>query len=742
MIGQVARRRSLGSGMRIVPLTPGRSASRGLGAKSPYLMSGGRNAVQYTQHELAEMYSKIIGMSASGKISAKNAWDLNLVDNMDKILQLDEQNKRTHFQKASHTIQAASQIYGYRVDSVHQHTYKVLTNFNSAPVPGEEDAGAGAAAGAKRRRPGKTTIASELFCNVDMAKLTSEVDPMFHKTATAFDEGGSRGLLLNNLTVHNGCNLVFDSTVNVNEVAGEEEPETQKLDWITGETAYVQKKSQNFRSCVCPALKSIHDALAKVKASMPTEPPPEEAPAQPAPQPGAPNRLNFDESAASQPGAPWQNVGNADAFFGVDDNEEMFNAERMEQELQEAIHKDNLALPQDDMSAISVGGADPWNDQNFAEVRMGDFELFQAGDKPVTDHRAALGVAAAVPGQPLNEDEATTLVNPALLKNWAGPDMWLYRRMAAKRRLLLKKLAQDGEKKEKKKADPHMLDFNRVLRGELVDEASLAPPAKADSTVLSDRSLNTRGDKSTILPQDLKWQNKWFARLFTKPDFYCGFNRNEFRKRPNPSNGEEVGEEEDLQKGWYDYDNPNDNDFVAYDDVYPQDQTADDANEKLELIKAPDKLRKVDVEYASVMKVINVKALKHHIFKHIESTCMRDMDADNDDGTAAQAAAKSSVEEEPAPSANPTSEPNGGAGQPDRPWSSMMNKVHGGDTSFAKTVLSLKGMEPRQLSQISIPFCFMCTLHLANEKNLRFVGIDVSEGQALTDFAITVDKDT
>ena len=38
-----------------------------------------------------------------------------------------------------------------------------------------------------------------------------EVDPLFKKTSAAFDEGGARGLLLNNLSVYKDCELVFDS---------------------------------------------------------------------------------------------------------------------------------------------------------------------------------------------------------------------------------------------------------------------------------------------------------------------------------------------------------------------------------------------------------------------------------------------------------------------------------------------------------------------------------------------------
>ena len=37
------------------------------------------------------------------------------------------------------------------------------------------------------------------------------VDPLFKKTSSMFDEGGASGLLLNNLAVHKGCNICFDS---------------------------------------------------------------------------------------------------------------------------------------------------------------------------------------------------------------------------------------------------------------------------------------------------------------------------------------------------------------------------------------------------------------------------------------------------------------------------------------------------------------------------------------------------
>lgn len=49
--------------------------------------------------------------------------------------------------------------------------------------------------------------------------LEFSVDPLFQKTSAAFDEGGARGLLLNHLSVHRGCEILFDSSEIVDEEA-------------------------------------------------------------------------------------------------------------------------------------------------------------------------------------------------------------------------------------------------------------------------------------------------------------------------------------------------------------------------------------------------------------------------------------------------------------------------------------------------------------------------------------------
>lgn len=37
------------------------------------------------------------------------------------------------------------------------------------------------------------------------------VDPLYHQTSAQFDEGGAKGLLMNNLGVYGACRVLFDS---------------------------------------------------------------------------------------------------------------------------------------------------------------------------------------------------------------------------------------------------------------------------------------------------------------------------------------------------------------------------------------------------------------------------------------------------------------------------------------------------------------------------------------------------
>ncbi|KAH9652008.1 Condensin complex subunit 2 [Citrus sinensis] len=126
-------------------------------------------------------------VSAPRKINQNNTWELKLIDHLSEIIKVETVgDAETNFQKASCTLEAGVKIYSVRVDAVHAQAYKVLGGITRA---GQED-----------------------------DQVAFAVDPLSHQTSAQFDEGGARGLLLNNLGVYGGCRVLFDSL----EVPGRE----------------------------------------------------------------------------------------------------------------------------------------------------------------------------------------------------------------------------------------------------------------------------------------------------------------------------------------------------------------------------------------------------------------------------------------------------------------------------------------------------------------------------------------
>ena len=146
-----ARRRSLA----VTPINGSNRSRRGSSPFGSNIKSNKKH--ELSQHELSKLYQNVIKLSQHGKISSKNAWELKLTDHIDDVIEFksddtdNDTNKENNdmnisnistrtnkynkhvtqynaakFVKASHTIDAATKIYGYRVDSVHTETYKVL----------------------------------------------------------------------------------------------------------------------------------------------------------------------------------------------------------------------------------------------------------------------------------------------------------------------------------------------------------------------------------------------------------------------------------------------------------------------------------------------------------------------------------------------------------------------------------------------------------------------------------------
>lgn len=75
------------------------------------------------------------------------------------------------------------------------------------------------------------------------------VDPLFQQTSAQFDEGGAKGLLLNTLSVYQGCEIVFDSwevpekSMSVQAKNDNERHASINLSFMKGKSSYGVKEA-------------------------------------------------------------------------------------------------------------------------------------------------------------------------------------------------------------------------------------------------------------------------------------------------------------------------------------------------------------------------------------------------------------------------------------------------------------------------------------------------------------------
>ncbi|CAK0810946.1 unnamed protein product [Prorocentrum cordatum] len=125
-----------------------------------------------------------------------------------------EEAQEHRFHEASCTIEASARIYACRVDCVHTDTYRVLGGLSAGTE--EEDAADWAEGPGKKRRRicGVSTLErNEATIIQHHFEADEQSDPMFRRMAAAFDAGGAKGLLLSHLPVAEDLSVVFNGDV-------------------------------------------------------------------------------------------------------------------------------------------------------------------------------------------------------------------------------------------------------------------------------------------------------------------------------------------------------------------------------------------------------------------------------------------------------------------------------------------------------------------------------------------------
>jgi len=705
------RKRSINRSSRSLYATPRRSEGRAGGRMRRTPFHSGKFGADVDDNEIAARYQQIMDIYARGKINTKNAWRLKLVENIERMISLEASG---NFKKCSATIAAATQIYHYRVDDVYTKTFQMLNNFGGV--------GASTGVSAKRKKPvNVNTLISRSAATVDLNRVVCRVDPMFHKTTSAFDEGGSRGLLMNNLTVHNGCDIIFDSTTVVTkrskrgheekaeanvEEGKDDQPQDEKETKVPEKESVPQKDPSKMDEDVdsdeehpswvstvsashevhrfqareiCPGVSALIDAIGKVE-----EAEKKRSESQSDSGERGPKRLNF----ADEPNEV-MDFANVDTAAMFDGNE--FNAEQQEADMLLELERSHqhpdyfyTSSANNSMEVPNLAGA-----KGQPSVPHGDYSVFLESDPRLTE-----------------ENKENYFFHPSLLNSWTGPEKWISRRQLFRRRFKQLQRAEEKKKAKRKDISEHQINFQQIVEGVLCPEEQLGPPKRPFSTMLTMACQEKLRNDLNIYPEDLHIERKILTQLFMKPGLHVS--------RRARISGELDYENDGGQDFW---ENELDVTCARNDQFFDGDTMGSPkaSDQGLQLVNDRPDIGPLVVEYARISKKINIKTLKDNIWRYIQSSYSIEESAA---GAAAAAAVDEPLEE--------TLE------QPDRDV-----RTHQGATTFRSTLKQIC-MDTRQKDELSVPFAFMALLHLANLKSLRFVPMkNVPFG---ADFHIYADK--
>ena len=135
-------------------------------------------------------------------------------------------NEESAWQKASASLDATAKIYGFRVDSVHSETFKFLgglnrnkkelnlkdDNDNDNDNNDEEIIEVEETKKKEKIRRGVNTLETNIKkLNLSKYDIESEVDPLFSIMTSKFNESTAKGLLLNTIPLDENMNYILES---------------------------------------------------------------------------------------------------------------------------------------------------------------------------------------------------------------------------------------------------------------------------------------------------------------------------------------------------------------------------------------------------------------------------------------------------------------------------------------------------------------------------------------------------
>ncbi|KAI0845116.1 barren [Daldinia vernicosa] len=693
-------------------------------------------------------------MATDNKINATNSWNFALIDYFHDMSLLKD-GDGVNFQRASCTLDGCVKIYTSRVDSVATETGKLLSGLadsNSKKKDREgdgegedseeevdEDGNVVKKKSKKRQRSSEATLAPS-FASLQLKKFELEfaVDPLFKKASADFDEGGAKGLLLNHLMIDGKGRIVFDSSDDANDASADgikprrredvspededEEAEEEQEATITEQQPAQEEEDVEIdigalaakffpdltrldEQDICPSLKTFELGNPSGSLDIPFL-----------------RALEDEDEDESGSGG----VGNKSGMFIDDDNPAGF----------------------DDMTAmggfdVAFGeGGEAWAREAALEPQMRPYTVgtddgmvggdggdgVDGIDEENGDYVVSMNHAKSA--DKMHED-ILGYFDQALQKNWAGPEHWRIRKIKDANK-------PETSTRQRKEKEPFEIDFASPLDQKVAETIfTQAASNSAISLPKKDWKSKTRN----LLPDDKHFNSTQLLNLFLKPKARLSRrsrfgnkaalfgSTNQQDKNVIPGDMDEAfwAQREPMQNADQDTVLPTgDYDANFFDDEMPlpgggmlddDDDEFADARDHFspgadvpatqdigitgmldngmttggfgtQLVTSTRRLRPEYVQYARVAKKVDVRRLKEELWKGLGLP---------------------DVEEESNNTGLPTP-----AKDPER-----IKKGEGETLKFTEVMNDLQSVYPRSvMDDISTSFCFICLLHLANEKGL------------------------
>ncbi|KAL6554140.1 hypothetical protein OROMI_019813 [Orobanche minor] len=543
------------------------------------------------KEQILDLLQNCIKLASENKINQKNTWELNLIDHLREIIKVEEDNDaETNFQKASCTLEAGVKIYSMRVDSVHSEAYKVLGGINRVGLEDEEgminiialclfigatfnhvgeDGSVSTEQGESHEKkeqgrklsPLSTLESSFASLNVKKFDAAFVVDPLYHQTSAQFDEGGAKGLLLNNLGVYGNCQVLFDSS----EVPGKcSIPASQSDGLQTIDLSFlrdcIEEMVSNMRMKpeISPSFRAIVNQLddddrRRLESTYSSQ--------------GSLGEVNESpERNVDLDGDPFGNSGTCD--FDHDD---------------QASVVDDVSYDQD-TSFPNQQEVPDFADEQLEVQDSDECDRFGTVDSYIF---LSLGL-------------------PTKQNAWAGPSHWKYRKLKEPEVPATENGSPKVKKTKNKKADLEC-DFSNAID---IDFSHIFAPPKNPKFLLLPAN---RAPCNTKLPEDCHYQPEYLVKLFLLPDVLC----------LGKSGRKKIDSDEDRQQrdgygattSWNDDDDDDDDDGFGgtFDDGHDAYNDIEDT-----LVSQPRQVSKIEVQYDKTSKQVDVHALKETLWDHIQ----------------------------------------------------------------------------------------------------------------------------